>query len=118
MNSGTFAKSFGEEFGPALGKVIVLFVMTIIISIILSAFLGVVFFFAAWFFHKKKMKRSFLLFGILGSIFFSAGFSVLFSSLLFKNMEFAKLLMPVMLIAGIYVSVIKYKKIDTEISKS
>lgn len=109
MIGETFAKSFGEEFGPALGKIIVLFVAAAILGIILAAFLGVVFFFAAWFFYKKRMKKSFLLFGILGSIFFSAGFSIFFSSLLSGDMGFAKLLMPIMLIAGIYISARKYK---------
>lgn len=114
----TFAKSFGEEFAPALGKIIVLFVATVMLAIILSAFLGVVFFFGAWFFYKKRMKKSFLLFGILGSILFSAGFSILLSSLIFHNMEFSKLLMPLMLVLGIYISIIKYRRIDTVVSKS
>ncbi len=111
MIAQSFARSFSESLGQAMGPVIVMIILAFMAIVAAVVIFGVFFLIFSIFLYKKKKRKSFLVFGMIGSFFSSIGLSLILSSMIFHNTANIKFIMPALFISGILIVVRFFKKL-------
>ena len=105
-----FGKAFGSAFGQSLGAILVKIIVVFLLAFLALAALGILFFGLVIFFYKKRKRKSFLASGLLSSLSFSLVVSVILSSKITHDFSLAVILAPVLFIAGLVLTIYKYRK--------